>query len=61
LNIYAVSLWNVKISEVLIKKFAIIGANGVILPDIKIGEGGAVVQYGMTRDDLYLIFENVVF
>ena len=49
---------NVKIGEVLIKKFAIIGANGVILPDIKIGEGGALVQYGMTRDDLYLILEK---
>jgi UDP-3-O-[3-hydroxymyristoyl] glucosamine N-acyltransferase len=45
-------------SFVLIKKFAIIGANGVILPEIKIGEGGALVQYGMTRDDLYLIFEK---
>lgn len=49
---------NVKIGEVLIKKFAIIGANGVILPEIKIGEGGALVQDGMTRDDLYLILEK---
>lgn len=51
-------LRNLKVGEVLIKKFAIIGANGVILPDIEIGEGEALVQYGMTRDDLYLILEK---
>lgn len=33
---------NVKIGEVLIRKFAIIGANSVILPDVEIGEGAAV-------------------
>lgn len=33
---------NLKVGEVLIKKFAIIGANSVILPDIEIGEGAAV-------------------
>ena len=35
-------LRNLKVGEVLIKKFAIIGANSVILPDIEIGEGAAV-------------------
>jgi galactoside O-acetyltransferase len=33
---------NVQIGEVLIRKFAIIGANSVILPDVEIGEGAAV-------------------
>ncbi len=33
---------NVKVGEVLIKKFAIVGANSVILPDVEIGEGAAV-------------------
>lgn len=33
---------NIKIGEVIIKKFAIIGANSVILPDVEIGEGAAV-------------------
>jgi galactoside O-acetyltransferase len=33
---------NIKIGEVLINKFAIIGANSVILPDVEIGEGAAV-------------------
>jgi hypothetical protein len=51
-------LRNLKVGEVLIKKFAIIEANSIILPDIEIGEGEALVQYGMTRDDLYLILEK---
>lgn len=33
---------NVKIGEVVIRKFAIIGANSVILPDVEIGEGASV-------------------
>lgn len=33
---------NLKVGEVLIKKFAIIGANSVILPDVEIGEGAAI-------------------
>lgn len=33
---------NVRIGEVLIRSFAIIGANSVILPDVEIGEGAAV-------------------
>lgn len=33
---------NLKIGEVLISKFAIIGANSVVLPDVEIGEGAAV-------------------
>jgi len=33
---------NVKVGEVLIRKFAIIGANSVILPNVEIGEGAAV-------------------
>jgi galactoside O-acetyltransferase len=33
---------NVIIGEVLIKKFAIVGANSVILPDVEIGEGASV-------------------
>lgn len=33
---------NVQVGEVLIRKFAIIGANSVILPNIEIGEGTAV-------------------
>jgi len=33
---------NVRVGEVLIRKFAIIGANSVILPDVEIGEGVAV-------------------
>lgn len=33
---------NVKVGEIIIKKFAIIGANSVILPDVEIGEGAAV-------------------
>lgn len=33
---------NLKLGEVIIKKFAIIGANSVILPDVEIGEGASV-------------------
>ncbi|MBI5741730.1 MAG: acyltransferase [Nitrospirae bacterium] len=33
---------NVKIGEVIIRKFAIVGANSVVLPDVEIGEGAAV-------------------
>lgn len=33
---------NLQIGEVHIKKFAIVGANSVILPDVEIGEGAAV-------------------
>lgn len=33
---------NVNIGEVIIRKFAIIGANSVILPDVEIGEGASV-------------------
>lgn len=33
---------NLKIGEVLIHKFAIVGANSVILPNVEIGEGASV-------------------
>lgn len=33
---------NLKIGEVHIRKFAIVGANSVVLPDVEIGEGAAV-------------------
>jgi acetyltransferase-like isoleucine patch superfamily enzyme len=33
---------NVKIGEVIIGKYAIVGANSVILPDVEIGEGASV-------------------
>lgn len=33
---------NVRIGDVIIRKFAIVGANSVVLPDVEIGEGAAV-------------------
>jgi Acetyltransferase (isoleucine patch superfamily) len=43
---------NVKHGPVIIKKFAIIGANSVILPGVTIGEGAAVGAGSVVSKDL---------
>ncbi len=43
---------NVKIGSVTMGKFAIIGANSVVLPDVSIGEGAAVAANSVISKDL---------
>ena len=43
---------NLKIGEVHIRKFAIIGANSVVLPNVEIGEGAAVGAGSVVTRDL---------
>ena len=43
---------NLKIGEVCIRRFAIIGANSVVLPDVEIGEGASVGAGSVITRDL---------
>lgn len=43
---------NVQVGEVLIRKFAIVGTNSVILPNVEIGEGAAVAAGSVVTKNL---------